>query len=102
MRYGLGMTESDPVLPVVYVTKFALTRGIIAYHNVRLARDTGGRMIVIDSKPCQTMYHKPFWYTDLAAARAHFETLRARKIASLEKQLKALRALEIGPTVHVP
>lgn len=74
----------------VFVTKYALTKGVEA-------------VVVERSKPDDTMvshgwtyYHSGDWHIDRAAAVAKAEQMRQRKVASLKKQLTKLEATLFG------
>lgn len=100
MRYVRGMAKPDPILPVVYVTKFALTKGVLAYKNVKHCTSVGnGGMISTGGLTC---YHKPFWYENLSDALAHVEKLRRARIASLQREIVKLNNLlvEIHPVAQ--
>jgi len=70
----------------VYVTKYALTKGVIAYRGAtvegRLARISG-----------LTLYYQPDWYLSERDALAQAEVMRSRKVESLRKQLAKLEKL---------
>lgn len=80
-----------------YISKYALTQGIIVCTEGRYGNSDGG---------CFYWGKQPGWYMDdgftnkeahrtLEEAMAAAEEMRKRKIKSLEKQLERLRGLEI-------
>lgn len=75
----------------IWVSKYALTDGIIKSDNVEVEDD-----IVWGPIPncyfSRRMRH-PDWHRTEAAAIARAEEMRAFKIASLEKQIAKLRAI---------
>lgn len=81
---------AESVLPTIYVTKYATTKGILRYQNAVISDDGTG---VAASR--RARYYKPYWYTDQAEAEAHAEVLRQKKVAALERQLKKLAAKKI-------
>ena len=77
----------------VYDTSYALTAGI----KIRKLRDPVYPDAVKDRvfylNPYHCSIHPSRWHTTKAEAIADAETLRQKKIASLEKQLTKLRAM---------
>lgn len=78
----------------VYVTKYALTEGILT----------------MEAQPCQVVtmievkpkdngftqyFHNREWHTDLEEAKARAEEMRQNKIKNLKKQLKRMETMEI-------
>jgi len=77
-----------------YVTKYALTQGIVEVPEDRgqnhigyLYYDHGGWSIQVTNKD---------WFTDLPAATARAEAMREAKIKSLQKQLQKMKLIAIG------
>lgn len=77
MREGL-------ILPVVYVTQYALATGILRFQNVRRCDSVSSKMIDCDK---QQLFHKPHWYETLEEAEVQVEKMRQAKIKSLQKTL---------------
>lgn len=74
----------------IYITKYALTEGIQKKKACRVS----DKMAFVSVPGClDDMYYKPDWHETLAEAKAHAEIMRVKKIASLEKQLERLKAL---------
>ena len=71
---------------VVYITKYALTRGIIE-KEVTMIRPT---MVRADN---YNYYHKPYWHETKEEAIKHAEEMRVKAIASTKKRLEALEKL---------
>ena len=75
----------------VFVTKYALTQGILemnvnpSYNYPNMVTEAGNSLNTI---------HKPFWYVDRHHAVIHAEEMRNKKIKSVEKQLKKLRTMK--------
>lgn len=76
-----------------YVTKYALTAGIIEVE----ADQVGDDMIQQVGAAYSTYYHGNDWWRTRAEAVAYAEKTRATKIKSLEKSLATMRALDFGP-----
>lgn len=70
----------------VYITKFALTKGIISKEVNQSHIET----MVCDNDRYMSCYHKPFWYIDKKEAIIHANKLRENKINSLQKQINKL------------
>lgn len=71
----------------VWITKYALTRGIIEEEAVETH---SARMIGLQRSPC-SRFCKPYWHTDPHEAAQHARQMQSRKIASLEKQIENLK-----------
>jgi hypothetical protein len=84
--------RDNPILPEVFVTKYALTRGIIRYRDVEHCKDISPQMISIRTGFPQA-FHGNDWYTTLDTARAHVAEMIQARVRSLEKKLKEIKAL---------
>lgn len=83
-----------PTLREVYVTKYALTRGILRFENVEHCVPTSTDMIrVTYSNGGYQHFHKPDWHLTPAAAYERAMEMRDRKIAKLKKRLEQLEKL---------
>ena len=80
----------------VYVTKYALTKGIIEADVIISEVHPG---MVVDSENSLTAYHKPDWFDVREDAVERAETLRTKKIAALEKSIQKLKELEFHETL---
>lgn len=76
-----------------YITKYALTMGILE-EEVEVSADVNGDMVRVVTNHYPEYYHKPFWHTDKQEAIDHAETMRIKKIASMEKSIKKLKNLK--------
>ncbi len=76
----------------VYVTKYALTKGIFEM-NVESQSEDGKSVF---GKAWDQFYHGQGleWCKDKASAIARAEEMRQKKIASLKKQIKKLEAMQ--------
>ena len=81
----------------VWVTKYALTRGMIVSTGEETECPT---MIVVvgdDENPVpphrQMIIHKPYWHTDEESAKDHVRTMVRRKIRSLSANVVKLEKL---------
>jgi len=74
-----------------YITQHALTKGILDLPG-EIVSETP-TMVQIEAKS-PTFYHKPHWHLTMEEAVAQAEKMRLAKIASLEKQLAKLKALQ--------
>lgn len=76
----------------VYVTKYALTEGILTM-EAELCHV--GTMIEVKPKSngFTQYFHNREWYTDLEAAKARAEEMRQNKIKSVKKQLQKLEEM---------
>ena len=87
---------AETKLFTVFVTKYALTRGIL---ETTVRASTASRVgepcdMVVDTNRFQTCYHKGEWFMTLEEAQAKVGVLLARKRASIEKALMEFAALE--------
>ncbi len=82
----------EPIKIKVYVTKYALTQGIIEFIGERcsnpkmIRRRVGGRQT--------EYYNKPYWHENKQDALNHVEKMRKSKIESLERKLTILKELK--------
>lgn len=78
-----------------YITKYALTKGI---HKIEVVVRTDGTTVQAPWSPVKVPFYGKTGVHDfptLKEARAHVETLRARKIASLHRKIKKIENLRI-------
>lgn len=78
----------------VWVTKYALSRGILKLDAEVCDVKTDGTMVRVRGNYGDTYYHRQDWSPSESVAFAMAEVMRKKKIASLEKQLKAMKALK--------
>ncbi len=78
----------------VWITKYALTQGVYTIEGQIDDQDLTVFCQDIEPDRYFTFYHKPFWHESEEAARAHFDKLKAARIASLKKSLRKTEMLE--------
>jgi len=78
-----------------YITKYALTQGIIEVEAKVVQTDHGVDNIVSFSLPgfCSQYCSKPDWHTDRIAALTKAELMRLKAISNLNKKLRKLEQL---------
>lgn len=76
----------------VYVTKFALTKGI--FETIADVSENYPNLASASAHNFRDIYHKPFWHTTREEAVAQAEKMRIAKIKSVEKQLKKLQNMK--------
>jgi hypothetical protein len=76
----------------IFITKFALTRGIIEVEGEFAT--TSPNVISYKTESYKTLLHKPYWYLTKEEAVVHAEALREKKITSLGNQMKKIRKIE--------
>lgn len=74
----------------VYITKYALTQGVIR-REVENESASGGCLHFKDEHGYMEFHTESNWTTHPEVAQGRFEELRARKITNLEKQLAKLK-----------
>lgn len=72
----------------VWITKYALTKGIIEA-EARLGSESDKMIAIIGASP-PMYFHAPDWHTSEEAARARVSAMIVAKRSSLQKQLKRL------------
>ena len=70
----------------VYVTKFALTKGITEAEG-EICKDISDKMFKVKTE-YPTYYHNKEWHVTLDDAIRHADKMRKKKVASLKKQIK--------------
>ena len=79
-------------MTTVYITKYALTQGIIKVDDVTTNTPDGS--VRIPDWGCTTRFHKEQWHLTKADAIKKAESMRDNKITSFEKQLVKLKAMK--------
>ena len=81
----------------VYITKYALTRGIL---ETELIRHYNGSVTVRwpDGLNDEMRFYGKDWYFDLTEAKYYVELMRQRRIISLKEQIDKLKTLEFKVT----
>lgn len=98
---------SDPIIPKVWITKYALTKGVYTAENVVQRRSITDQMIEIQYKT-STGYmshfciHKPYWHTTEDEARAQVVKMVERKMKSLIKSKHHLNKVLASVEGSVP
>lgn len=90
------MSSNDPIIPVIYVTRYALTEGIQRYENAEHCVGTNPGMVrVRGAGPLPLFLHGEGkdWHRTPESALKRAEQMRQAKIASLKKQLAKLEKL---------
>lgn len=81
---------------IVYVTKWALTRGIV---EVEVEEPTPAAlgMVVDTSNPAGHLYyHKGQWHRNRNDALDAAWVMRDKRLASLERSIRKLEAMDLG------
>lgn len=84
---------------IIYITKYATTKGIIELDTAALAsyKFGYGNFVCVEKETlAPTCYHAGEWYTSKAMAIVDAEHRREKKIASLKKQITKLEAIDFG------
>jgi len=77
----------------VFVTKYALTRGILEM-DVEDCKTSSGMVRTLKDFPIYFHGEGKDWHRTHDAARAKAEDMRVKKIASLHKQIKKFEKME--------
>ena len=75
-----------------YITKYALTRGIVIVPDEDCEVVREGHVLVVNLTDynSKAYFNKPFWHPTLEEAQAHAQIMCDKKIKSLNKQIKKL------------
>lgn len=74
-----------------YITKYALTRGILEIHGETISSS----FEIVKAIDSDIDYiEKPFWHVRQEDAIEHAESIRERNIKSLKKQIEKLEGLK--------
>jgi len=84
----------------IYITKYALTKGIQEY-EVPVIDLNEYHVFISDAMRSQCFY-KPDWHTDIEEALIQAELMRLKKISSLSKQIVKLRNLKFTHKTETP
>lgn len=80
----------------VYITKYALTTGIMV-KEVNLNSNISDKMVTeIKATGYLNSYHKPYWHENKNEALEHCELLRKKKIFALKKQMTKLEQIDFS------
>jgi len=100
--------KANPIIPKVWITKYALTKGVYTAENVtHSVNDSSGQMIVIHYKTpggyiATQYFHKPHWHTTEDEARAQVQKMAEAAVRSLMKKKAKLVTLIAQLTEFVP
>ena len=79
-----------------YVTKYALTQGIIVVKAPHARVGEGGYLYFKPRRAARyAQVHRNDWFTDLESAKRRAEELRKKKAASLRRQAKKIAQMKI-------
>ena len=76
----------------VFITKYALTTGIIEKEVTPYDRYPD--MVTVTSERWGATFKKPYWYETKEEAINHCEELRVKKLQSLDKQIKKISKIK--------
>ena len=79
-------------LATFFVTKYALTKGILQIRG-RVCEPSYGRMLQQDGKS-NAYFHGQDWHTTLEEARMRASEMRVARIKALKRELAKLEALD--------
>lgn len=99
--------KANPVLPKVWITKYALTKGVYTAENVVHSLSISSGMIVIHYQTpggytSSFCIHKPYWHETEDEARAQVVRMVERKMKALMKQKHKLNAVLASVEGAVP
>lgn len=83
--------KANPTISKVWITKYALTKGVYTAENVVHSLSTGGSMIVVHYKTSSGYtstfcIHKPYWHMTEDEARAQVVKMVEGKMKALIKK----------------
>lgn len=88
---------------VIYVTKYAFTRGIIRCKarlvdvaTLTLDPEQTGTLASVKFQYTTETYHRNEYHLTEEAARAHVEVMRAKRLKSLRNQIQKLERQAVG------
>ncbi len=76
----------------VYITKYALTKGIIESEGEIVGSDS--KMLITTINSYRAYFHKPDWHQNKNEAIYKAEEMRKKKLVSLEGQIEKLKNLK--------
>jgi hypothetical protein len=83
----------EPIIPEVFVTKYALTSGIIRYADVIHCTRTSAHMIQVPRTITTFHGEGRDWHRTLEGAIARAEAMRVLRLMALRKQQQRLEGL---------
>ena len=79
----------------IYVTKYALTQGILFYPDAEKCEESNTNMVAVrDGSPYTQFFHGNDWHLTLESANERALAMVAAKRRSIEKQIRKLDQLE--------
>ena len=85
---------SDREKFTAYITKYALTQGILINHQAELCSDISTAMIKVPGQYVAGYYHAKDWHRTMASAINQAKEMQAAKLKSIDKQRKRIAALK--------
>ncbi len=77
----------------VWITKYALTKGIKISDDARVCGETSDNMIEVKENGYGGYYHKPYWHTSEEDAKEQVKVMIKAKLKSLKKQMAKMEAM---------
>ena len=90
----MSVLAENEILPTVFITKYALTKGILEGHNAEISKNSSTMIYVKLDLLWESYFHKPYWHTNRDEAVTQAEDMRQKKLASLTKSVKKLQNLK--------
>jgi len=79
----------------IYITKYALTKGIIEDDAIKIDRELSKTMAVVDNDGWgRKYYHGDEFHYSETAARIKADKMRLNRIKALEKRIAKLKSLK--------
>ena len=92
------MSSNEEQVVTVFVTKYALTQGILEIDGSPSKRSPDMFVSLPDwtNSGLTAMYHKPYWHETMAVAVEHAEQMRLQRIESLKRSIPKLERLNFS------
>ena len=88
--------DNDPILPKIWIPKYALTQGVLVATDVRHCVRVSDKMVEVPAGRGSTSFtayfHKPHWHTTEAEALAQVQEMTDAEVKSLEKKRTKLES----------
>lgn len=78
---------------MIYITKYALTKGIIEAELIKTDSDRA-TVPSLSNPEYRQMFYKGEWFYTLEQAKIRAEEMREAKLKSLDKQMKKVSAIK--------
>lgn len=92
-EHAKTMNDKSSERMKVYITKYALTTGILTEDDGEVSEESPG-MVSCKSLGVFAIFHGKDWHATPEAALVRAEEMRGKKIKSLEKQIAKLRVMK--------